>query len=216
MLKNPFQYSISTWFIVTFLIAIGMTVGPATWFFIGIIECMFCFCLCNYLSDNLPDAIESLMKANALRADGTTSTKREKIEASERVRFKRNISILILVFFAATNIGLLALRVDRVFEGQTYIVDSPEVQARPGRRIPESQLAWEIGNRQLAATGQEPVGASVVGTTRFAVLLVAIAIWILAAVLIPVGYLGMLRTMALEASGRSEYYRSYDFAGESR
>lgn len=215
MLRNPFQYSISTWFVVTFLIAVGMTIGPATWFLIAVIEGVLFYFLCEYFAGNLPRAIETQLESNGFRADGTPSTKRRKIEASERLRFKRNISVLVLVFFAATNVGFLALRVDRIFEGETYVINSPSVQARPGRIISESQLALEIGNRELGITGQNTGDANFIGNTRLSVLLVVTSIWFFAVALIPVGYMGMLRTMAVEASARSENYRTYDYANAS-
>ncbi len=211
MLKNPLQYSISTLLVVTFLIAVGTTAGGAMWYVIAVVEfLLFCMVL-NVLSENIPAVIEQQLKANAVRADGSRSSNREKIEKLERRRFKRNLSILLLVFLAASNLLMLTLRVDRLFEGETYVVKSPEVTLRVNRKTTESQYARELGIAQLKAEGVGGLEAASPGSVRTMFLFVFGAIWSLTLLLVPVGYLGMLRTLASEATDRSEFYRALDF-----
>lgn len=226
MLKNPLQYSISTMMVVTFLVAIGMTVGPAAWFLVAVLECVAFYFLLSYLDRNLPTAIASQMRLNRFRADGSFSSRRETIEKRERKRFIHNVAVLFLLFLVITNFGLLVLRIDRVFDGETYVVDSPKIVERPGRMISESQYASEIGaaalrnggviDQRLYTSTSSPLPplhpkSSSAGSVRFVLLLTVGSIWLLAALLIPIGYLGMLKNLALGTVERAEDYRNRDY-----
>lgn len=204
MFRKPLQYSISTLLLATFLVAVGITVSGKTWLLVGFIEILFFVVVLFVLGVNFPSHIEHHVIANAIRADGSHSPRRAKIEHFERRRFIANVAILLLVFIAASNLLLLTLRVDRIFEGQTYIVNSPEVTDDSNRKLTEAQYARELGERAIG------VEESRRGTVRATILTVVGTVWVLAFLLVPIGYLGMLRTFASEATDRSELYRTLD------
>ena len=207
MIKNPFQYSIAMLLALSTLVAIGISSRGAVWFCIATVQCVVWFLSVNALGNNIPTAILRKMQANGRRMDGSKSSRRNRIEELERRRFKRNVSLLILTLLIPTNILLLTFFSRDIGGKDLYLVQSELVQDRGERKITKAQWAREYGGNRLQLNN--PPTPSTVDLWTFFMGLFGFA-WLLSLALVPVLYLGFLRTLAREVNDRADFYRIRD------
>jgi len=207
VIQKPHQFSIAMLLGLSTLVAIGISSHGAVWFWIAAVQSVVWFLIVNALGNNIPTAIKRMMQANGTRADGSTSSKRNRIEELEKRRFKRNVSWLVLAFLIPTNMVLLTFFAKDFSGSDLYVLQSEMVKDQGTRTITQAQWANERGNAQLAL--HQPPSESEIDVWAFFMWVFGF-VWFMALTLTPLLYLSIVRTLAREVNERAAFYRIRD------